>query len=252
MKCAIMQPTFNPWMGLFDMIDKVDVFVFYDDVQLVRRSWQVRNKIYSPNGELFLTIPIQKGKRDETMINAAIPDYSSNWVDQHLKSIKNSYSKSKFFTETFDMISSVYNIKHADLASFNEGLINVICEKIGITTPRIKSSSLSNLQGVKDERLCSVCKAINADHYLSATGSAAYIEASTPGGCFPENEITLEYLHYKHPIYPQNNKGTFVSYLGIFDLLFNVGFEKSLSTIREGRQSDYGYMEYRKIMQTIH
>jgi len=58
---AIMQPTFLPWIGYFDLIDQVDLFVFYDDVQLTRRSWQVRNRIKSQNGELYLTIPDPSG-----------------------------------------------------------------------------------------------------------------------------------------------------------------------------------------------
>lgn len=75
MICAIMQPTYIPWIGYFDLIDKVDVFVFYNDVQLTKRSWQVRNRIKVPNGEVWLTIPIKKTKkRNETLIMDALPN----------------------------------------------------------------------------------------------------------------------------------------------------------------------------------
>ena len=60
MKCAIMQPTYFPWIGHFDLIDQVEKFVFLDNVQLVRRSWGVRNRIKTAQGELYLTIPVKK------------------------------------------------------------------------------------------------------------------------------------------------------------------------------------------------
>ena len=85
---AIMQPTFFPWIGYFDLIDQVETFVFFDDVQLVKRSWQVRNRIKSANGELFLTIPIKKNKiRDELLISEAEIAYDENWQNKHLKTL---------------------------------------------------------------------------------------------------------------------------------------------------------------------
>jgi hypothetical protein len=96
---AIMQPTFFPWIGYFDLIDQVESFVFYDDVQLVKRSWQVRNRIKSANGELFLTIPIKKNKtRDELLISEAEIAYDENWQSKHLKSIESAYKKADHFT----------------------------------------------------------------------------------------------------------------------------------------------------------
>ena len=75
MLCAIMQPTFLPWMGYFSMMSKVDLFVYFDDVQLAKRSWQVRNRIKTQNGELFLNIPIKKSAaRDELLLCDAIMD----------------------------------------------------------------------------------------------------------------------------------------------------------------------------------
>ncbi len=69
MKLAIMQPTFNPWLGYFDLIDYVDEFVFLDTVQLARRSWQVRNKLKVNNKEYMFSLPIKKEKsRDETIL----------------------------------------------------------------------------------------------------------------------------------------------------------------------------------------
>lgn len=248
MKCAIMQPTFNPWIGLFDMIDKVDMFVFYNDVQLTKRSWQVRNRILTKNGELFLSIPIKKSQsRDDILINAAQIDYSQKWIDQHLKSFAYNYSKASYFDEVFEFISGIYQQKIAVLGLFNQKMISGISAKIGINTPFITSDSIENITGTKDVRLVNVCKSLGATTYLSAQGSAAYIEAATPGGAFAVNSIDLCYHNYNHPTYDQQSKGDFVPYMGVLDLLFNVGFGQALAIIRSGRQDDYTYLEYRNL-----
>lgn len=84
MICAIMQPTYIPWIGYFDMMDKVDTFVFYDDVQLSKRSWQVRNRIKGINGEIWLTIPVRKNTdRENTFINQAKINSSEKWLTKH-------------------------------------------------------------------------------------------------------------------------------------------------------------------------
>lgn len=247
MTLAIMQPTFNPWLGYFDMIDKVDCFVFFDDVQLTKRSWQVRNKILTHSGELFLTIPIKKSEhRDETLINTAEINYSEDWDNKHLRTMAMSYKKSPFFNETYDLISSIYGLKHRYLAEFNSLLIKKICEAIGIKTKLVYSSKLEDILGTKDLRLVNICKALDADTYLSAQGSAEYIEAFTPGGEFLRNGIDLLYHNYNHPTYNQINSKVFVPYIGIVDLLFNEGFEKALEVIRLGRDGDYNFAFFRE------
>lgn len=157
--CAIMQPTFNPWMGLFDMIDQSDVFVLYDDVQLARRSWQVRNKIKTANGELFLTIPIKKTKhRDDLLISDAEINQAEKWKKKHLSSLSNSYRKAAAFNEVYAFIEAYYQQDIDLLGQFNGELICLVCDKIGINTKMIYSSALDGITGQKDERLLSICQ----------------------------------------------------------------------------------------------
>ena len=109
MLCAIMQPTFLPWMGYFSMMSKVDLFVYFDDVQLAKRSWQVRNRIKGQNGELFLNIPIKKSAaRDELLLCDAIMDESQGWRQKHLSSIYHSY---KNFSRTIIAFTYSYRTK---------------------------------------------------------------------------------------------------------------------------------------------
>ncbi len=243
MICAIMQPTYNPWLGYFDMIDKVDIFVFLDDVQLAKRSWQVRNRIKGANGEIWLTIPIKKtAKRDEIRIKDALPNYEQNWTDKHLKTIEHNYKKAKYFNEVFPFIENHFSKKAESLAEFNSQLIMDIAKKIGTSTV-FKYSSQLNVEGNKDVKLVNICKKLDTEEYLSPQGSAVYINQHHKGGEFVTNNIDLYYHDYEHPVYKQLY-GEFLPYMGILDLLMNEGFEKSLEIIQAGRKENIHYLNF--------
>lgn len=241
--CAIMQPTYLPWMGYFDMIDKVDVFVFLDNVQLVRRSWQVRNRIKSIKGEEFISVPIIHSPYGETLINTAQFDENRNWKLAHLRKIENAYRKSPFFYEIMPWLENTYSNYFPNLGSFNISVINSICDIIGVKTKRIVCSSLGEFRETKDEKSVKICKALDCPAYLSALGAFDYINEHNIGGAFLRNGIELYYHQYNHPVYDQIN-GNFVPYMGIVDLLFNVGFNNSLRTIRSGQVPDKNYTEF--------
>jgi len=241
-----MQPTYNPWLGYFDLMDKVDIFVYLDNVQLVKRSWQVRNRIKTPQGELFLTIPIRKLKsREETLIKDAVINDDESWRQKHLKSIELNYRKAKFFDSVFPFVKNLILNDFQFLGDFNINLIEKIKKAIGINTLTIRSSEISSVKGKKDELLANICKLLNADIYISPQGSAVYIEKETPGGAFVKRGIELYYHNYEHPVYNQLH-GEFLPYMGIIDLLFNEGFENALDIIKEGRRKDFHYKEFRK------
>ena len=246
MICAIMQPTYFPWIGDFDMIDRVDSYIFYDDVQVVKRNWDVRNKIKSHNGELYLTVPIKKTKsRDLTLFNNAIINDDEKWREKHLKSISFNYRKSVFYEEVFPFITKLIEAKYSILSEFNINIIQSISSKIGIETEFKCSSNIHGLEGKKDERLVNICKKIGANKYLSPQGAAVYIESRQPGGVFPIEGVELFYRNYEHPRYEQLY-GDFVEFMSILDLLFNCGFKNSLEIIKKGRKDSYSYLNFRK------
>jgi len=240
MICAIMQPTYIPWIGYFDMIDKVDVFVFLDDVQMERRSWQVRNRLKGANGEVWITLPVKKSKhRDLLTISEAVLNNEEQWIKKHIKTIELNYRNSTFFSEVFPCIKEMYN-NPVSLRDFNVGIVKNIAEKINIDTRFIYSSSLKEICGIKDDKLAAICKEIGADNYLSPQGSMGYINRNKEGGAFAENKIDLFYHNYSHPIYRQQF-GDFIPFMGIFDLLFNEGFGYALDIIRKGRKDNIHY-----------
>jgi len=236
-KTAIMQPTYLPWLGYFDLIDQVDAFVFLDSVQLVKRSWQVRNKVKTAHGELFLTVPIKNIKgRDETTLCSAFINNSHPWRNDHIRSMEFSYRKARYFNEVFPFVKELIERDELLLSEFNIGIIRKIAERIRIRTEFIYSSELKNTKGTKDALLVSICKEISCDGYISPRGAFDYIEKNLPGGEFTKEGIRLFYNNYVHPDYTQIY-GEFIPYMSVIDLLFNHGFEESLGIIRSGRRN---------------
>ncbi len=241
---AIMQPTYMPWMGYFSMIDQVDEFVFLDNVQLTGRSWQVRNKIKLNNKEKMLTIPVNKSiERDNRMI-CNTPYADETWKKTHMATIQQAYRKSPFYSQVMEFLNALYVDHYSSIGELNRTFISKICRQIGIDVPLCVSSEM-HVSGHKDKLLVEICKNLKADSYLSAQGSAAYIEKDIAGGEFARQGIELFYLNYEHPTYRQQGEA-FIPYIGIYDLLFNVGFDDALAYIHKGNRKNYTCEEYRR------
>ena len=223
-----MQPTYLPWIGYFKMIDLVDKFIFLDNVQLNKRSFQTRNKIKCMDNELFISVPIKKIKREDSLIKDVEID-GEKWVSKHLNSILHSYSKSKYFPEVFDFISKILKKKNSGLSNLNCTLIINISRKLGISTEFEKASSTTVNNLNKEDKLIQICKEFEFDNYLSPINSSTYIENKTENK-FKTSNINLYYYEYFPRKYNQLGKKN-ILYLSIIDLLFNYGFENSLDVI---------------------
>ena len=106
-KVAILQSNYIPWKGYFDLINSVDEFVLYDDVQYTRRDWRNRNKIKTKSGTKWLTIPVVvKGKYHQTIRETEIAD--SNWINEHRKAIEHEYAKAPYFKEYKEQVEKLF------------------------------------------------------------------------------------------------------------------------------------------------
>jgi hypothetical protein len=227
MKAVILQPMYLPWMGYFDLIDKSDVFVFFDDVQFVGRSWQQRNKIKTPQGWTWLTVPISRALGSRIGINEVRIDAGSDWKESHLKSIRYHYGKAPFFQEYIHSLDEVYGQHWDYLADLNIALIKRITALSGLEGKFVRSSELG-CEGVKTEHLINISKAVGADEYISGPAAKDYMEVDK----FRSAGIKLYWHEFHHPSYPQIH-GEFVPYMSIIDLLFNTGRD-AVNHIRDG------------------
>ena len=230
MKAVILQPTYLPWVGYFGLIDIADVFVFYDDVQFVERSWQRRNKIKMPNGNwIWLSVPvIQKfGQK----INEITVNNNTKWAEKHRKSIKHAYSKAPFFKDYAPIFEELYKKEWTYLSDLNITLIKKITELSGLNDTKFIRSSELKVEGEKTDRLINLLTKIGADEYISGPAAKAYVEAEK----FKKAGITLFWYEFNHPTYPQLY-GDFIPYLSIIDLLLNTG-KDTMDYIRKGSKN---------------
>lgn len=217
-KIAILQSNYIPWKGYFDLIAKVDEFILYDDMQYTRRDWRNRNKIKTPNGLVWLTVPVEvKGKYLQKINETVISD--PNWAKDHWVRIKQNYGKSKFFKNYKEIFENCYLNSHENYLSIvNYNLIKLINEILGIHT-KISWSSDYHLADGKTERLLSLVEQSKGTEYISGPSAKDYIVEEL----FTNAGIKLTWMDYSN--YPEYEQlyGDFAHNVSILDLLFNEG-----------------------------
>jgi len=236
LKIAIMQPTFNPWLGYFDLIDYVDKFIFLDTVQLNQQSWQTRNKIKIQNKEFIISVPIQKNQsKNKLLINDTLIDFRKfDFRVKLIKTLEQNYKKSKYYDEVNQFIKGLILYETAYLSGYNINIITKICKKLDINTKLITLSKTKYIQETsKGELVLDICKYFNTSKYISPLGSKDYLDNEISN--FNRNSIEVYYQYYEHPQYNQLGS-EFISHMGIFDILYNEGFKNTKDIIKSGRK----------------
>jgi hypothetical protein len=217
-KIAIVQSNYIPWKGYFDLINLVDEFILFDDMQYTRRDWRNRNKIKTPDGPKWLTIPVEvKGKYFQAIKDTVISD--PEWNHKHWRSIVHNYSKARYFNEYKDLLEELYlGSNDKSLSQINYRFLIAICEILGITTKVSWSMDYCLTEG-KTERLIDLCKQADATEYLSGPAAKGYINEDL----FKKEGIALRFMDYSG--YPEYNQlyPPFDHYVSIVDLIFNEG-----------------------------
>jgi hypothetical protein len=219
-KVVILQPSYIPWRGYFGQIRKADLFIFYDDVQYDKHGWRNRNQIKTAQGKQWLTIPVHsKGVTEGVPIKDVRIDWSKPWTKNHLKALTFAYNKAPYFKEYLPLLESFYTRRDDCLADFTIETTILLSRELGIASTRfLRSSGLPGIHGLKTERLIQILKQVGAQHYISGPSARDYIEQEK----FDEARITLEYMEYNYPAYPQLYP-PFDPYVTILDLLFMTG-----------------------------
>jgi hypothetical protein len=225
---GILQPSYLPWIGCFEQIIKSDVFVIYDDVQYEKGSWRNRNKIKTPHGEQWLTVPVLAKGLGNQLIKVIQINNSVSWQKKHLNGMQMNYAKSSFFKEYFPEIAGILNNNYDLLIDLDLALINWICDKLKIKTEFILASQLG-IEGSNQERLIEIVKELGGDCFYEGAAGKNYITPSL----FEQQGIRVEFQDYSHPEYEQLF-GPFISHLSVIDLLFNHGTE-SKKIIMKGK-----------------
>jgi hypothetical protein len=217
MKVLVTQPNYIPWKGYFDLIAKADKFVILDDVQYTSRDWRNRNLIKTPQGTIWLNIPILK-KNKILIKDVLIQDFS--WVNDHLNKIERNYKKSTYFNKIFSNLEEIYQgFTSNKLIDINIEIINFICKYLNIETEISVSSDIKDKNSEKSLRILDICTENNCTVYISSSKAKNYIDESL----FKENKIKLAFEDFQN--YPKYEQlwGSFEEKVSIVDLLFNEG-----------------------------
>ena len=220
MKCVILQPSYIPWRGYFHQIAKADLFIFYDDVQYDERGWRNRNRIKTRAGLKWLTIPVQSAKIcwGQTAINEVQISSSQDWGKVHFETLRHAYAKAPYFARYRPMFQRWCDSRPLLLADFAIATTVEIARELGILHTRFVRSSAFGCSGSKTERLLGLLQKAGATHYISGPSAQKYLDTELLAAA----GISVEWMSYKYPEYPQLFP-PFEHSVSVLDLLLNVG-----------------------------
>ena len=217
-KVAILQSNYIPWRGYFDIINMVDEFILFDDMQYTRRDWRNRNRIKTASGSRWITITVEvKGKYFQKIKDTKVSN--AEWNHKHWDSIVNSYSRARYFRNYKETLEELYlGCSEKYLSRINHRFLVAICKFLGINTKISWSMDYHLVEG-KTERLIDICKQAGADEYVSGPAAKGYIDEQM----FEKEGIRLSYMDYSG--YPEYNQlfPPFEHAISIIDLIFNEG-----------------------------
>jgi hypothetical protein len=221
-RVAIIQSNYIPWKGYFDIINSVDEFIIFDDARYTRQDWRNRNKIKTPNGTRWLTIPVTFHYNSLQKIkDIKIADV--NWGRRHWQFIGQCYDKAPHFKEFRDIFEGLYlNSPEIYLSEINFKFIRAVNKILGITTP-ISWSGAS--EGITDrsQRLLLMCKKAGAKEYISGPSAKGYLDVDM----FQKEGVKVTWMDYSG--YPEHRQQflPFDHAVSVIDLILNEGSNAS-------------------------
>ena len=218
MKIGIMQPYFFPYIGYFQLMNAVDEFVVYDNIEFTKKGWINRNRILANGKDSFITLPL---KKDSDYLDVRDRHLANSWDSERVKMlnrIKESYKKAKQFDSVYPVIEKCILFDEFNLFNFILNSLNQIREHLEIQADLIVSSSIPVDHALKAEKkVIAICKARNANTYVNPIGGIQLYKKDE----FKNQSINLHFLKANDFEYKQFND-EFVPWLSIIDvMMFN-------------------------------
>ena len=218
---AAHQPHFMPWLGYLDKLAKADLFVVMDDLQYEAQNFQNRQRLKLQSGAPWLTVPLERGNQSDRICDKRIDNSGSakqHWQRRTWLTIEHNYCRTPFFETYAPALRDVFTRPWTTLLELDLHMLDLARTWLRIQTPIVRSSSLG-LTGAKTDRLIDLCRKTGARCYLTGRGgSSSYLDSEKMGRA----GIGVIWQVFDHPRYAQRH-GSFIPYLGFFDLIFNCG-----------------------------
>jgi hypothetical protein len=215
-RVAIVQSSYIPWKGYFDLIRAADEFVLLDNVQFTIRDWRNRNRIKTQHGPIWLTLPVHAHGRP-LIADVAVSD--PTWGERHWRSIRANYGKTPWFSTYAPRLEPLFRTPvSALLSEINRSLLECVCTLLGIGT-RFRWSTEFTTRRDRTERLVDICAATGAREYLSGPSARGYLDVEV----FRAAGIDVTFVDYEsYPEYEQPYP-PFEHQVSVLDLIFCTG-----------------------------
>jgi len=229
MRVAIMQPYFFPYIGYFQLIAAVDLFVIYDNIKYTKKGWINRNRMLQNGKDVMFTIPL---KSDSDFLEICEREISTDFNrDKFLNQFKETYKRAPYFSQTFPLVEKIVNYNNVNLFHFLHNSLVRTCEHLGLTTNIRLSSDISINHELRSQcKVLALCNAVEANTYINSIGGIELYSKEI----FRENGLDLKFLKSKPFDYKQFGN-SFIPWLSIIDvMMFN-----STDTIRSCILTNY-------------
>ena len=222
-----MQPYFLPYAGYFQLINAVDKFVIYDNIQFTKKGWINRNRILQNGKDLLISIPLKKASDYLDVCHREISESYDR--TKLLNRFRESYRKAGYFDEGYPLVEKIILNDDVNLFEYIYRSVLLITDHLEVSTPILKSSELALDHSQKgQDRVISICKELNADEYLNPIGGQVIYNASD----FLNAGIKLEFLKSEAIEYTQFTHD-FIPNLSMIDVIMFNGKERTRTLLSQ-------------------
>lgn len=223
MKLAIMQPYFFPYIGYFQLISAVDLFIVYDNIQYTKKGWINRNRILQNGTDALISLPIKKASDFLDVCDREVAESFNR--KRLLNKIRAAYNRAPYFKQTFPLVEAIVKYDDANLFRFIYHSMSRMLEHLGVSTQLIKSSDVNIDHTLKgQDKVLALCDGVSAETYINAIGGIELYSKEA----FSSRGIELKFIK-SHPIEYRQFKNEFCPWLSIIDvMMFN-----SIDMVRE-------------------
>jgi hypothetical protein len=211
-----MQPYFFPYVGYFQLLGAVDLFIVYDNVKYTKKGWINRNRMLQGGKDVMFSLPLRSDSDYLDIRERALSaDFSR---DKLLNQLRGAYGRAPHFAEVFPLIEKVVRYEDANLFAFLHHALLSTCEHLGLSTPIRVSSTIDIDHSTKNQcKVIRLAKAVGARTYVNPIGGLELYDREV----FREQGLTLQFIRSRPFEYPQFGE-PFVPWLSIIDvLMFN-------------------------------
>ena len=215
---AVMQPYFFPYIGYWHLINSVDEFIVYDDIQYTKKGWINRNRYLTNGRDEVMTIPLKKDSDFLDIRERFVSDDFDRSSTKLLNKISASYRGAGNFEEAYTLFENCIKVDDRNLFDFILNSILQIKEYLGIETKiSVSSKVCSSKHLVSAERVKYLCKKAEADCYINAIGGLELYDCSD----FKKDGLDLKFIKSKLIQYEQAGN-EFIPWLSMLDvIMFN-------------------------------